>query len=173
MWNDILKYVPVSPANILELGPNIGFNLRALRLLLPQASLSGIEINAQAVDRLKEWGEAEVTHGSILDYTPGPRRWDLVFTSGVLIHINPEYLQTVYKLMHMASTRYICLAEYYNPTPVEVAYRGNAERLYKRDFAGDILDMFSDVRLLGYGCTYRRDTKTPHDDLMWFVLEKY
>ena len=85
-WCDIIKYVAVSPKSVLELGANIGLNLRALRALLPQAALSCVEINTQAVAKLREWNEAEVTQGSILEYNPDGRLWDMVFTSGVLIH---------------------------------------------------------------------------------------
>lgn len=38
-----------------EFGANIGLNLRALRQLLPQAALSAIEINADAVTVLRDW----------------------------------------------------------------------------------------------------------------------
>ncbi len=172
MWADMLKHVSAAPEDILELGANVGPNLRALKLLLPHSALTGLEINAKAADRLRAWGGAEVIEGSMLDYSPSGRRWDMVFTAGVMIHINPEYLPEVYRLMYEASAKYIAVAEYYNPTPVEVAYRGNSERLYKRDFAGEIMDMYPDVKLIGYGFTYRRDARFKHDDTTWFVLEK-
>ncbi len=173
MWADILKYVNIGLKDILELGANVGPNLRALKLLSPQSLLTGIEINANAAERLRAWGGAEVIENSILEYSPAGRRWDMVFTAGVMIHINPEFLPAVYKLMYEASTKYIVVAEYYNPTPVEIPYRGNSDRLYKRDFAGDIMDMYPDVKLVGYGCTYRRDPRLrKHDDTTWFVLSK-
>ena len=62
--------------------------------------------------------------------------------------------------------------EYYNPTPIEVTYRGHAGKLFKRDFAGATLDKCPDWRWVGYGLVYHRDPDFPQDDLTWFLLEK-
>ena len=98
--------------------------------------------------------------------------YDFVFTCGVLIHLNPDMLPLAYQKIYNASSRYICLAEYYNPTPVSIPYRGHEERLYKRDFAGEFLDAFTDVRLIDYGFIWRRDPLYPEDDTTWFLMEK-
>ena len=39
-------------------------------------------------------------------------------------------------------------------------YRGHTARLFKRDFAGEMLDRFSDLRLVDYGFRYHRDLAT-------------
>ena len=70
------------------------------------------------------------------------------------------------------SKRYICIVEYYNPTPVSVSYRGHDDRLFKRDFAGEMMDKYNDLRLVNYGFVYHRDLNFPLDDLTWFLLEK-
>lgn len=158
--------------SIIEFGANIGLNLKALHGLLPQASLSAIEINPNAVDALRAWGECEVLAGSILDVEP-LRSYDLAFTSGVLIHINPEALPIVYEKLYRASHKYLCIIEYYNPSPVVIPYRGHNDRLFKRDFAGEILDTYPDLQLIDYGFVYHRDPNFPQDDLTWFLLEKY
>jgi spore coat polysaccharide biosynthesis protein SpsF len=100
------------------------------------------------------------------------RTWDLVLVKGVLIHINPEKLEVVYGKLLESSTRYIVVAEYYNPTPIAVLYRGHADRLFKRDFAGEMLDAFPSLKLLDYGFSYHRDPNFPQDDITWFLLEK-
>lgn len=157
--------------SVLELGANIGLNLVALRQLLPQAELAAVEINAAAVAELRKLPDVEVHHRSVLEFAP-ERRWDLVFTKGVLIHIAPEALPRVYDLMVRSSRRYICICEYYNPTPVAIPYRGHAEKLFKRDFAGELLDRHPELELVRYGFAYRRDANFPQDDLTWFLLEK-
>jgi pseudaminic acid biosynthesis-associated methylase len=96
----------------------------------------------------------------------------LVFTKGVPIHINPDKLPVVYELMHRASSRYILVSEYYNPRPAEVEYRGHDGKLFKRDFAGDMIDRFSDLSLIDYGFVYHRDPNFPQDDMSWFLMEK-
>ena len=64
------------------------------------------------------------------------------------------------------------MAEYYNPTPITIPYRGHTEKLFKRDFAGEMMDNFSELSLNDYGFAYHRDTAFPQDDISWFLLEK-
>ncbi len=155
----------------IEFGANIGLNLAALRMLLPAIELSAIEINSKAADALRKQGGITIYQQSILEFQPDYCR-DLVLIKGVLIHINPDSLPQVYELLYDTSKRYICVAEYYSPSPVEVPYRGNKERLFKRDFAGEMLDRFSDLKLVDYGFLYHRDNHFPQDDITWFLLEK-
>jgi spore coat polysaccharide biosynthesis protein SpsF len=157
--------------SVLEFGANIGMNLAALRALLPGVALSAIEINDSAVAELHRQGDITVHARSILEFAPDGQH-DLVLIKGVLIHMNPDVLPQVYDLLHASSARYICVAEYYNPSPVELSYRGNAGRLFKRDFAGEMLDRFPGLRLLDYGFRYHRDANFPQDDITWFLLEK-
>lgn len=155
----------------VEFGPNIGTNLMALRLLLPKIDLTAIEINEKAVEVLRKRGGATIHHGSILEpHLSEPV--DLSFTVGVLIHINPASLSKVYDNLYAASKRLILFAEYYNPAPVSIPYRGHDDRLFKRDFAGDMLERFEDLKLVDYGFQYRRDPKFPADDISWFLMEK-
>ena len=158
-------------ASAIEFGPNVGLNLLALRRLIQAIELAGIEINARAVETLRGIDGVQVHHGSILE-RHATRAYDLAIVCGVLIHIAPDALPTVYDNLHAASSRLILVAEYYNPTPVSVPYRGHAERLFKRYFAGAMLDRFPDLRLVDYGFQYHRDPNFPADDVTWFVLEK-
>ena len=170
LFSNLLRRAgPVRSA--IEFGPNVGLNLLALRRLVPAIDLAGIEINARAVETLRGIDGVQVHHGSILE-RHATRTYDLAIVCGVLIHIAPEALPTVYDNLHAASSRLILVAEYYNPTPVSVPYRGHAERLFKRDFAGEMLDRFPDLRLVDYGFQYHRDPNFPADDVTWFVLEK-
>lgn len=155
----------------IEFGANIGMNLRALHQLLPTARLSAIEINAKAAEELRALGYVDVRHQSILEYAPLDTH-DLAFIKGVLIHINPEHLNTVYDALYASSHRYVCMIEYYNPTPVSISYRGHTERLFKRDFAGEIMDRYPDLRLVDYGFKYQRDPRFLHGDETWFLMEK-
>lgn len=157
--------------SVIEFGANIGLNLRAIKNLLPDAELSAIEINRKASEVLENLGDIKVYPQSIMDYTPDYKR-DFVLIKGVLIHIEPKCLEQVYWLLYQTSSRYICVAEYYNPTPVEVLYRGHEGKLFKRDFAGEMLDKYSDLRLIDYGFAYHRDNQFPQDDITWFLLEK-
>lgn len=155
----------------LELGCNVGMNLRAIRRLLPDCKLTGVEINEDAANILNEWGEADVIVDSILDVKLD-KKFDLTFTKGVLIHINPNYIQDVYRRLYEFSSSYILIAEYYNPSPVSLRYRGHDDRLFKRDFAGELLDAYPDLELIEYGFLYRKDPIFPQDDITWFLMKK-
>jgi spore coat polysaccharide biosynthesis protein SpsF len=157
--------------SVLELGANRGLNLIALRELLPDARLAAVEINAKAVEALRQFSWLDITHSSLLDFKPKAPS-DFVLVKGVLIHLNPEVLPGVYELLHAASSRYICIVEYYNPSPVTIPYRGHSERLFKRDFAGEVLGKYADIKLRDYGFVYHGDPNFPQDDLTWFLLEK-
>lgn len=158
-------------SSVIEFGANIGMNIKAMKELLPIAEFSAIEINSKAVSVLEDMEGLKVYPQSILEFAPDYLR-DLVLIKGVLIHINPEILPEVYRLLYQTTKRYICVAEYYNPTPVEINYRGHKGKLFKRDFVGDILDRFPDLRLIDYGFVYHRDANFPQDDITWFLLEK-
>lgn len=159
-------------SSVLEFGANIGMNLKALQLLYPGISLKGIEINAVAASLLGESiGQDNVYQGSILEY-PVTDPADLILIKGVLIHINPEVLHVVYEKLYQAARRYILVCEYYNPSPVAISYRGHTDRLFKRDFAGELLDKFTDLTLVDYGFAYHRDPAFPQDDITWFLMEK-
>jgi spore coat polysaccharide biosynthesis protein SpsF len=156
----------------IEFGANIGMNLKALKLLHPEQDQYGIEINADAVSSLSQIIPcSHVHHCSILDFTP-KQTWDLVLIKGVLIHINPDELLQVYEKLIASCEKYLLVAEYYNPSPVAISYRGHTDRLFKRDFAGEIMDIHPQMKLIDYGFSYRRDPNFPQDDITWFLMEK-
>lgn len=157
--------------SLVEFGANRGLNLLALHQLLPAARLSAVEINAKAVEELRKLEWLNVEHASLLDFIPAALS-DLVLIKGVLIHLNPDVLPSVYQLLHAASARYICIVEYYSPSPVSIPYRGHSDRLFKRDFAGEMLRAHPGLKLVDYGFVYRGDQNFPQDDLTWFLLEK-
>jgi spore coat polysaccharide biosynthesis protein SpsF len=116
--------------------------------------------------------DVSVHRTSISNFRPEDSRWELVLTKGILIHLEPKSLPAVYRLLYDCSSRYVLVAEYYNPQPIAVPYRGHSGKLFKRDFAGEMLEQFSDLSLLDYGFVYRRDPTHPQDDITWFLMEK-
>ena len=169
MWAKMLRAAN-NVNSIRELGCNIGLNLVALKRLQPSLELSGYEINETAASQAKDFNVAQISVGSIL--TPiQDAKVDLTFTAGVLIHIHPDNLESVYENLVNGSNRYVLVAEYYNPTPTKISYRGHEDRLFKRDFAGDLIDKYG-LKLVDYGFVYKRDNWAPQDDITWFLLEK-
>jgi pseudaminic acid biosynthesis-associated methylase len=156
--------------SFVELGCNIGMNLSALHEIDPDAVLHGVEINEKAAAKAAARGIASIHTGSILEpLAIAPAACS--FTKGVLIHIAPEQLHAAYDNLLALSRRYVMVIEYYNPNPVSVPYRGHQDRLFKRDFAGELIDQHA-LKLVDYGFAYHRDRLFSQDDLTWFLLEK-
>jgi len=168
-FSKALNNVSPVPKNVLEVGANIGMNIKALKSIMPHTNFSGIEVNKKACELLFETG-CNVIQGSI-EEVEIKEQFDLVLSKGVLIHLNPSNLDLVYSKLYKWASRYILIAEYYNPTPIELEYRGHKNKLFKRDFAGEILNKYSELKLLDYGFAYHR-SNFPQDDISWFLLEK-
>lgn len=170
-FSNALKHAK-NPKTCIEFGANIGMNLKALKLLYPNQEQYGVEINTDAAEQLKHTIPSNnVINQSILDFEPN-KASDLALIKGVLIHINPNHLKIVYGKLVQATNRYLLLAEYYNPSPVAIPYRGHTDKLFKRDFAGEILEQHPQMKLVDYGFSYHRDPSFPQDDITWFLLEK-
>jgi len=157
--------------SVIEFGANIGLNIQAIKILKPTITISATEINHKALQELRTIPDIKTYAGSITDFTVDYQR-DFVFTKAVLIHIDPVMLKQAYDVLYKTSKKYICLVEFYNPEPINVVYRGHADKLFKRDFAGEMLDLYQDLRLVDYGFAYHRDTNFPQGDVHWFLLEK-
>lgn len=171
-FTQALQRLRPNPASIIELGASIGLNLRALKLLYPNARRSCVEINERAVERLRRDGVAdEVTHDSILNFTPVEKH-DLALIKGVMIHLNPEMLPQVYRTLAECSSRYVLIAEYYNRRAEEVPYRGHVGKLFRRDFGGEFMDACPDFECVDYGFSYHRDARERQDDLTWFLFQR-
>ena len=157
--------------SIVELGSNIGLNTIALNRLNKNFSLTGYEINQKAVELANKQNIGKFNCQSVINKIDNESKYDLAFTSGLLIHINPDYLDNVYENLYNLTSRYIIINEYYNPKPISVVYRGIEDKIFKRDFAGELMDKYS-LNLIDYGFFYRRDNYFPRDDTNWFLLEK-
>jgi pseudaminic acid biosynthesis-associated methylase len=133
---------------ILEVGCNMGTQL----LLLQQmgfTDLYGIEIQNYALDQARvRIPRAILSRASALAIPYAERFFDLVFTSGVLIHIAPADLPTALSEIHRCSKRWIWGFEYYAPEMTEVVYRGRHDLLWKADYARLYLSSFAELELV-------------------------
>lgn len=166
---NILKKKKVN--SVLELGANVGYNILAIKKIFKKLKdITCIEINNFAYKKLLKIKNVNAINQSLIKFQT-KKKYDLVFTKGVLIHLNPNSLRDVYKKMGNLSSKYVLIAEYYNPTPVKIDYRGNKNKLFKRDFGHEFLKSNKNFKLSKYGFTYHRD-KYPQDDLTWFLFKK-
>ena len=155
--------------SVFEIGANIGLNLDTLKKIKPKLKTNGIELNTYAFRKCFQKGH-QVSNGSIFDLKV-KNKFDLVFTCGVLIHLNPKKLNLVYSKIFNLSKKYILLAEYFNPVPVKVVYRGHKNKLFKRDFAKEIMKKYK-LKLIDYGFLWKEDKRYTADNLTWFLFKK-
>ena len=139
-WQDIIERT--KPKSILEIGCGSGWNLRAIREVDDMISAWGCDINQTALQEASDAG-VSVFEASVLDIYAAEifdsgmcsnPRFDLVASVGVLIHVSPTDLPRAMDQIISASNRYVLAVEYADETEVEVEYRGNAKRLWRRPF---------------------------------------
>ena len=117
IFKTILKTNNIKFKNIFEIGTNNGVNLNAIKSLNKDIKTFGLELNKNAFDIARK--NHKVYNELALNFK-SDKKYDLVLTSCVLIHINPKQLKKIYDLIYKLSKKYILINEYHNPTPVSV-----------------------------------------------------
>ncbi len=147
MNKEFLRALP-KDARILEVGANFGAQLRMLQSM-GFTNLFGVELNPATAD----FGRSHVRginliEGDALNLPFKDGSFDLVFTSGVLIHIAPKHRSKVMAEVVRCSKKFVWGFEYYAPQSQEIVYRGNKDRLWKADFAALYKKHFPKLKLL-------------------------
>ena len=164
----IWQHVTPPPATVLEVGANVGRNIRALQRITT-ARLHAVEPNPTARTELVEVLGA--VHDATAEALPfADDSMDLVFTSGVLIHIPDDALGQALDELHRVAHRWVLSIEYFNPTPQTVDYQGHDGMLFKRDYGSLWLDRFHDLEHVANGFQWRRTTG--QDNVNWWLFRK-
>ena len=128
-------------ASILELGCNVGNIIRILDSM-GFYDVTGIDVNKKAIEIIsKAHPYYYFINTSIEDFKIG-RFYDLVYTSGVLIHQNPATIGKIIQKMEVLSKKWIFGFEDYAPKfekidygmpyykgPFETLFHGTPERI--------------------------------------------
>lgn len=156
---------------VLEVGSNTGNQLLCLQKM-GFSHLYGIELQHYAVEFSKSRIKAiNLIQGSAFDLPFKDSYFDIVFTSGLLIHINPEDISLVMEEMHRCTSQYIWGMEYYAEQYVEIEYRGHSNMLWKSDFPKLFLNLFSDLELVEKQLYKYRDGDNA--DVMYLLKKKH
>lgn len=132
--------------SILEVGCNVGLNLSILESMGFQ-NLYGLEINEKAIEIAKKTHpNTQFFHSSFEDFDTN-LKFDIVFSAGFLIHINPSTLDKIIKKIFSLSTNYIFGYENFSENLIKINYREhdnicwkqNFSQLYKKTFSSLIL----------------------------------
>jgi pseudaminic acid biosynthesis-associated methylase len=134
--------------SVFEVGSNVGNQLRLLQSMGYQ-NLYGLELQHYAVEKAKALTEhINIIQGSAFDIPFKDKCFDLVFTSGVLIHISPNYINQALHEIYRVSRKYIWGLEYYADEYIEINYRGNNEAMWKGNYAKMLLDLYPDLKVV-------------------------
>lgn len=130
---------------ILEVGSNLGNQLVCLQRM-GFKSLFGIELQSYAVEMAKSKTKGiNIIQGEASDIPFKDGFFDMVFTSGVLIHIAPQNLNDVLNEIHRCTKNYIFGFEYYSNETEEIPYRDNRDLLWKANYARKYIELFDDL----------------------------
>ncbi len=166
-WRRLLTGLRVERA--LEVGCNLGWNLRYLTAA-SVGEVWGVEPQRYAVERARvRTPELNIVPGTAFDLPFKDGWFDLVFTSGVMIHIGPADLGRALDEMFRCTRRWLFAIEYDHPEEVEVAYRGEHGALWKRDHGATIARRFPTLRRIGSGPL---DQAAGYDDCTYHLFEK-
>ncbi len=133
---------------VLEVGSNIGNQLLCLRNM-GFTNLCAVELQRYAIKLSKSRTQSISTIQGCASNIPfKDESFDLVFTSGLLIHIHPADINVVLDEIFRCSKEYIWGFEYYADSLTEVNYRGENGLLWKTNFVRLYLDRFPGLRLV-------------------------
>jgi pseudaminic acid biosynthesis-associated methylase len=156
--------------NVLEVGCNLGANLRWITTLVEPRDVYGVDLNERALSTLRTSHPAVNAVWSPARELPfRDRFFDLVFTMGVLIHQPLETLPDVMSEIVRCSRRYVLAGEYHADELTEVPYRGERAALFKQDFGRRYMELFPDLKLLKRGFLPRG---SGWDDTTYWVFER-
>lgn len=172
VWQRMLAPAVPKPRTILEVGCNIGLNLRALPRVT-DAKLFAVEPNAEARKRVirdQVLSELNIQDGIAARIPLPDNAVDLAFTSGVLIHVHPDQLADSCREIFRVSARHILCAEYYSAQPREISYRGQSGLLFLRDFGAFWMQTCPSLKLVDYGFFWT-GAGAP-DNLNWWLFSR-
>lgn len=167
-WRRLLASVAIR--TVLEVGCGQGGNLRPISAVLDSADITGIDVNAEAIERARRNAPGTtVIHSVAKDLPFEDGQFDLVFTAGVLIHQPDQTLPAVMAEIVRCARRYVLWMEYRAPETVEVPYRGAAGSLLKRNYGRLYAELFPELTVSADGFLA---PEQGFDRVTWQLLER-
>ncbi|HEV8322566.1 MAG TPA: pseudaminic acid biosynthesis-associated methylase [Myxococcota bacterium] len=167
-WTELLGRRPCE--RVLEVGCNLGANLESIATLVPPRGVFGLDVNEGALVELRaHLPRVNAVWGLARELPFRDRYFDLVFTTGVLIHQPPDMMPVVMGEIVRCSRRYVLAGEYHSETLTEVPYRGQPGALYKRDFGALYRELHPELRLLDQGFL---SVEKGWDDVTYWLFER-
>jgi pseudaminic acid biosynthesis-associated methylase len=166
-WRGLLAGLPVE--RVLEVGANVGANLRWIAESVPPRGVFGVDINENALQELRQRVPQVNALWSSARSLPFRDGWfDLVFTTGVLIHQPESTLPLVMNEIVRCSRRWILCGEYHAAETTEIFYREQSGALFRRDYGRLYEELFPQLRLIQQGFLGRDQG---WDEITWWLFE--
>ena len=161
-WSKILSMT--GARSVFEVGCNAGWNMTAIQnAVYWKPEVYGCDVNVRAAEQAEAAGFPIYIGSLVEDQIP----CELVFTSGVLIHIPPEEITTMMQKIIDASSDYVLAIEYESEHEQEVEYRGHSGKLWKRPY-GNMYELMG-LTLIDNGELTKADG---FDDCQWWLFWK-
>ena len=146
-WTNLLKKYSIEKG-VLEVGCNMGINLRVISTLIAPHMVFGVDINEKALELLRaSTPKVNTIWSPARDLPFRDARFELVFTAGVLIHQPESSLALVMSEIVRCTYRYVLCLEYYASETVAIPYRGQERALFKRDYGRLYRELFPLLQL--------------------------
>ena len=168
-WQETVDRLEVG--SVLEVGCNVGANLRWIAPRIGAENTHGVDINEKALEIAREQiPGVDVRRAAARELPFEDGAVDLAFTTGVLIHQPPDELDAVMHEIVRVSRRYVICGEYFAEEQIEIPYRGERGALFKLDFGARYQELHPELELIDQRFLSRDDG--PWDDLTVWTFEK-
>jgi len=146
LFRQFLPVERISTGKMLEVGSNIGMQLKIFQTVNPGLELYGLDPMEYAIEKGRSlFSDIKFTHASAFEIPFEDNYFDVVMTNTVLIHIHPDDLPKALSEIHRVCKRFIHFHEYYTDNITEVNYHGHVNLLWKMNFIQRYLDTFPDL----------------------------
>jgi pseudaminic acid biosynthesis-associated methylase len=166
-WYALLERL--EPSSVLEIGCNVGANIRWIVDRVPPKQVFGVDINESALATIRQRFAVNAVWSPARRLPFRDREFELVFTAGVLIHQPEATLPLVMAEAVRTARTYVLALEYFSNETVEVAYRGRSGALFKRDYGALYSELFPELELEKTGSLGKDEG---WDDVTWWLFRR-
>ena len=156
--------------SVLEVGCNTGFNLGIIKEHLASPhNIWGCDVNEYNIQQMRlRWPDIQSVYASGFDLPFKDDYFDLVFTSGVLIHQKPSEVESMMQEIIRVSAKYVIAIEYFEEVFRDVNYRAGKGTAFCGPY-GDIYEKRYGLKQIASG---HLDKEDGWDDCTYWIFRK-
>ena len=165
-WRDIIQNHDIK--SVLEVGCNTGPNLGIIKTWMSSfRDIWGCDINPYNIQQCRaRWPDIQAVYASGFDLPFRDGYFDLVFTSGVLIHQKPTEVESMMQEIIRVSGKYVLAIEYFTEEFKEIKYRGGEGTAFTGPY-GEVYQKRYGLREIETGLLEKQDG---FDDCTYWLM---